>query len=104
MKKKFCSSCSKPLEKEEDFANKDMSSLFCHFCVNSDGNVKSCEEIFAGGVRFFMEVVHLDLAMAEKITRKNMNNLPYWKGTPNKILKGPMATDQEFAAVLKSLH
>ncbi|MFA5178473.1 MAG: zinc ribbon domain-containing protein [Candidatus Paceibacterota bacterium] len=100
---KFCQACGMPLTKKEDFAGGDENSNFCLFCVNADGNVKPCEEIFEGGVQFFISQLEGDRSMAEKIVRKNMNQLPYWQNKGCEILKGEMATDEEFNEVLKKL-
>ena len=101
---KFCQACGMPLSKKEDFANGDENSNFCLFCVNADGNVKSCEEIFEGGVQFFLGQLGGDRNMAEKIVRKNMNQLPYWQGKECEALKGEMVTDEEFNEILKKLN
>ena len=29
---KFCKSCGMPMDKQEDFANRDMSSNYCYYC------------------------------------------------------------------------
>jgi hypothetical protein len=100
---KYCQACGMPLVNKEDFAKGDENSNFCAYCVNEDGSVKSCEEVFEGGVQFFMNQLHGDRKMAEKITRKNMSGQPYWQGKDCAILKGEMATDEEFAEVLKQL-
>lgn len=100
---KFCQACGMPLLKKEDFAKGDENSDFCLYCVNADGSVKTCEEIFEGGVGYFMSQMEGDREMAEKITRKNMNGQPYWKGKDCEVLKGEMATDEEFAEALKKL-
>jgi hypothetical protein len=92
-----------PLTKNEDFAGGDENSQFCLYCVNADGSVKTCEEIFEGGVQFFMGKIGGDRQTAEKVTRKNMNQQSYWQGKDCEILKGEMATDEEFAEVLKKL-
>jgi hypothetical protein len=100
---KFCSACGMPLEKKEDFAQGDEKSEFCVHCVNADGSVKTCEEIFEGGISFFMNTLGSNRLTAEKVVRKNMNRLPYWQGKVCEVLKGDMATDEEFAEVLKKL-
>jgi hypothetical protein len=100
---KYCNACGMPLEKKEDFANGDENSDFCLYCVNTNGSIKPVEEIFEGGVQFFMSQTGNDRNMAEKITRKNMNQQPYWKDKDCKILKGEMATDEEFAEVMKKM-
>lgn len=100
---KFCQACGMPLTKKEDFAAGNENSNFCRFCVNTDGSVKSCDEIFEGGVQFFVSQIGGDRSMAEKITRKNMSRQPYWQSKNHEILKGEMATDEEFAEALKKL-
>ena len=101
---KYCFACGMPLEKKEDFAGGDESAQFCLYCAKEDGSVKSCEEIFEGGVQFFLGQIGGDREMAEKITRKNMSRLPYWQGKDCAVLKGEVATDEEFATAIKKLH
>ncbi len=101
---KYCTSCGMPLEKKEDFAGGDESSNFCLYCVNKDGSVKSCEEVFEGGVQFFLEMLGNDRMVAERIVRKNMNQLPYWKDKNCEILKGEQSTDEEFNSILGKLE
>jgi hypothetical protein len=100
---KYCQACGMPLIKKEDFAGGDENSSFCLYCVNADGSVKTCAQIFEGGVQFFLSQLGGDRALAEKITRKNMNRLPYWQGKNQEVLKGEMATDKEFAEAMKKL-
>lgn len=80
------------------------NSDFCVYCVNPDGSVKSCEEIFEGGVQYFMTQVEIDRALAEKITRTNMNKLSYWKDKNWKMLEGEIMSDEEFNKILEKLH
>lgn len=100
---KFCEACGMPLSKPEDFAGGDENSQFCLYCVNKDGSVKTCEEIFEGGVQYFMSQIGGDRSMAEKITRKNMNMQSYWQGKDCLVLKGEMATDEEFADAIRKM-
>lgn len=99
----FCSTCGMPLEKKEDVGLVDNTGSFCRYCVN-DGKVKNAEQIFAGGVSFFMHAVEgTSLALAERITRRNMKSLPYWKVKKDECLEGEEATDEEYSKVMKSL-
>jgi hypothetical protein len=100
---KFCHACGMPLVNKDDFAQSDESSNFCLHCVNENGQVKSCDKIFNGGVEFFVSSVGADRKLAEKVTRKNMLQLPYWKDKDCEILKGDIATDQEFSEALSKL-
>lgn len=69
-----------------------------------DGVIKSSEEIFEGGVQFFMgQGTDGDRALAEKVTRKNMKSLPYWQNHHFDLLNGEEATDDEFGMVMAKL-
>lgn len=75
----------------------------CKFDVE-DGKIKSGEDIFEGGVVFFAaEAADGDRGLAERLTRKNMKSLAYWKSHPFALLDGPEATDQEFGAAMSRL-
>ena len=100
---KQCSACGMPLVNKEDFAKGDENSEFCAYCVNDDGSVKTCEEIFNGGVAYFLHALGGEKTMAEKITRKNMKALAYWQSSDCDLLKGEMATDEEFIEAIKKL-
>ncbi len=91
---KTCIACSEPLNE----------GSVCEHCATADGGVKSCGEIFEGGVQYFMGAVPgADRAFAEKLVRKNMNKLPYWKGNGCGCLEGEEASDEEFEKVLGGL-
>lgn len=91
---KYCQACGMPLTKDGDF---------CEYCTNPDGSIKTCKEIFEGGVQYFMSQIGGDRTKAEKITRKNMNKQPYWQERGCEVLKGGEATDEEFAEVMAKL-
>lgn len=101
----YCISCGMPLNNEADIGKKIDQGSLCKFCVNEDGSVKSCEEVFEGGVEFFSNSVPgVDRELAQRLTRKNMKNQPYWQGAKNGCLEGTEATDEEFQTVLDKLH
>lgn len=100
---KHCQACGMPLIKKEDFALGNENADFCLYCTDSSGQVKPVEEIFEGGVQFFMSVAGPDRNLAEKITRRNMNSLSYWQGKNLPVLQGEQASDEEFAAALEKL-
>lgn len=103
--KNYCISCGMPLSLKNDIAKEIDKGSLCQYCVQEDGTVKSCEEIFKGGVQFFMSSVPgVDKELAERVTRKNMKNQPYWQDTENACLNGLEATDEEFEMVLTKLH
>ena len=96
-----CIACSMPMNKVEDFGNHNINSESCIYCTNSDGSIKSCEEIFDEGVEFFVERTWANNILAEKIVRKNMRQLPHRQWEKHEILNGPIATDDEFAELLQ---
>jgi hypothetical protein len=69
-----------------------------------DGKVKSCEEVFEGGIQFFIGAIPgTDRNLAERLVRKNMNKLPYWQKNKGACLDGDCASDQEFEEVMSKL-
>ncbi len=103
---KFCELCGMPLEKKEDVGKEIEEGLVCIYCVNEDGSLKNCKEVFEGGVQFFMKAVpDVDEDLARRITLKNMLSQPYWqKCKDEECLKGDVASDEEFKHVLNMLH
>ncbi len=75
-------------------------------CIHDckDGKIKGAEEVFEGGVQFFMHAATSgDRGLAERLCRKNMRHLPYWQQHPSPILEGAEATDQEFGEAMAKL-
>ncbi len=101
---KNCIACGMPLENIEDIGIENGEDIFCKYCIRDDKSIKTCEEIFDGGVNFFLTTLpELDKSLAEKAVRKNMNLLPYWKGKDNECLKGEEASDEEFQMIMGRL-
>jgi len=94
-----------PLEADHagDVGMETAEGLVCKFDV-ADGAIKTGEDIFEGGVQFFLDAVaDGDRALAERLTRKNMSALPYWQTNPFALLNGEKATDEEFGAAMSKL-
>lgn len=70
---------------------------------SENGQVKNADTIFAGGVEWFSTLVNGDRKLAERLTRKNMRMLPYWKAHPFPMLDGEEATEQEFADAMAKM-
>ncbi len=88
---------------EKDIGLETADGLVCVF-DSKDGQIQSAEDIFVGGVEFFLtSVADGDRGFAERITRKNMKSLPYWQQHPFAGLNGPEATDEEFGAAMAKL-
>ena len=102
---KTCITCGMPFvgAHEKDIGLETAEGPVCVYDVK-DGQIKSPEDIFAGGVQFFMaEVADGDRDLAERITRKNMKSLAHWKAHHFVYLDGPEATDQEFGEAMAKL-
>ena len=65
--------------------------------------VKTPEEIFEGGVQFFMHATGVDRELGERLTRRNMNGLPYWQKHPFALLEGSKASDEEYEKMIAKL-
>jgi hypothetical protein len=101
---KTCIACSMPLNDPKEIGAELPEGSVCIHCVAPDGKVKSCEEVFEGGVQFFLSALpNTNRALAEKLVRKNMNQLPYWQDKKEACLQGGEATDEEFARALSQL-
>lgn len=88
---------------KDDVGLETAGGKVCKFDVEN-GQIKSPEAIFQGGVEYFTHsVADGDRALAERITRKNMKMLPHWQANPFELLNGPEATDEEFGAAMAKL-
>lgn len=86
----------------EDIGLELAEGLVCKF-DSANGEVKSADEIFEGGVHFFTEAAGGDRELGERLTRRNMKALPYWQTRPFERLAGEEATDEEFGAAMAAL-
>lgn len=100
-----CFACGMPLNKDEDKGYAGAEGVACVYCTSESGEIRSCEEIFEGGVSFFMTATGSDREMAERLVRKNMKSLPYWQANPCDCLDdGEEASDSEFAEAMERLQ
>lgn len=101
----YCIACTMPLASNEEIGAQITDGPVCIHCADGKGGVKSCAEIFEGGVQFFlMTFPDMDRTVAERVTRKNMRALPYWHGKGTACLEGEEATDEEFQSILERLQ
>lgn len=101
----FCAACSMPLEDPTLVGLQQNDEMFCLYCVSEEKKVRSCEEIFEGGVQFFLSLdPTFSRSFAEKNVRKNMKSLPYWQSSTSSCLNGEVASDEEFAQILARLQ
>ncbi|MBN1258344.1 hypothetical protein JXA05_01160 [Candidatus Peregrinibacteria bacterium] len=101
---KTCIACGMPLDDPQTIGGEMADGAVCVHCWSPAGGVKSCEEVFEGGVQYFMGAMPgTDRLLAEKLTRKNMKSLPYWQQHGGDCLTGEEASDQEFADAMSKL-
>ena len=77
---KACMSCGMPMTKLEDFGGGNPESLYCVYCSNPDGSLKSYEQVFEGMVNFMMMSQKVDRETAESSVKERMSNMPAWSG------------------------
>jgi uncharacterized glyoxalase superfamily protein PhnB len=77
---KSCLSCGMPMTKLEDFGGGNPENLYCVYCSNSDGSLKSREEVFKGMVNFMMMSQKMDRKTAESAAKERMARMPAWSG------------------------
>jgi uncharacterized glyoxalase superfamily protein PhnB len=75
---KACMSCGMPMTKPEDFGGGTPENLYCVYCSNPDGSLKSREEVFKGMVNFMMMSQKMDRKTAESAAEERMSKMPAW--------------------------
>jgi hypothetical protein len=100
-----CLACDMPLHDPELVGAQTDDGPACVYCTSEDGKLLSCEEVFEGGVEFFLEAIpDIDEELAERLVRRNMKSLAYWQTHPDECLEGPSSSDDEFAEAMSMLE
>lgn len=77
---KACMSCGMPMTKPEDYSGGNSENLYCVYCSNLDGSLKSREEVFKGIVNSMMVSQKMDRKTAESTAKELMTKMPAWSG------------------------
>ena len=77
---KACMSCGMPMTRLEDFGGGNPENLYCVYCSNPDGSLKSHKEVFEGMVNFMMTSQKMDRRIAESAGKERMAKMPAWSG------------------------
>ena len=77
---KACMSCGMPMTKLEDFGGGNQENLYCVYCSNPDGSLKSHREVFEGMTNFMMTSQKMDRETAESAAKERMSRMPAWSG------------------------
>lgn len=75
---KNCMSCGMPMTKPEDFGGGNPTNIYCVYCSNPDGSLKSHDEVFEGVVNFMMMTQNMDRKTAESAAKEHMLKMPAW--------------------------
>ena len=74
-----CASCGMPMEKPEDFALSNISSIYCKYCTDSSGQLLPFEEILKMNADSFQESQGLTEMAAIKMATDLLKSQPAWK-------------------------
>jgi uncharacterized glyoxalase superfamily protein PhnB len=77
---KTCMSCGMPMTKLEDFGGGNPENLYCIYCSNPDGSLKSYKEVFEGMINFMITSQKMDRKAAESAVKERMSKMPAWSG------------------------
>ena len=77
---KTCMSCGMPVTRLEDFGGGNPENLYCVYCSNRDGSLKSHKEVFEGMVNFMMTSQKMGRETAESAGKERMAKMPAWSG------------------------
>jgi len=75
-----CMSCGMPITKLEEFGGGNPENLYCVYCSNADGSLKSYKEVIEGMVNFMMTSQKMDRKTAESAAKGRMSRMPAWSG------------------------
>ena len=75
-----CQSCGMPLNKPEDYGGGNVSSLYCKFCTDEQGNLLPREQVKAKMAQFYVQKQGKTQEEAEKLTDQLMGTMPAWQG------------------------
>ena len=81
---KICASCGLPLEKPQDFSMGDEQSIYCRYCADENGQLKSYEDVHEGLASFLMFSQDLDESTSEKMADSMLKESPAWEDKSNK--------------------
>jgi len=76
---KSCGSCGMPMEKTEDFALSDSSSLYCRYCTDKAGKLLAYDEILQANASYYRESQGMTDQAALKMATDHLKSQPAWK-------------------------
>jgi hypothetical protein len=76
---KICQSCGMPMRNASDFGGSRMDNLYCVYCTDEAGNLKSYEDVLAGMQAFARQMLGVSEGEALKFAREGMAKMPAWQ-------------------------
>lgn len=76
---KSCHSCGFPMEKQEDFSQSNVHSLFCRYCTDDEGKLLPFEKILGGTVHHLIEFQGIAEDAAHKMALDLLSTMPAWQ-------------------------
>jgi uncharacterized glyoxalase superfamily protein PhnB len=77
---KACMSCGMPMTKPEDCGGGNPENMYCVYCSNSDGSLKSYKEVLEGMTNFMLMSQGMDKKTGENAAKERMSKMPAWSG------------------------
>jgi hypothetical protein len=76
---KNCESCGMPMHEPSDFGGFNPDNLYCRYCTDADGHLKSYEEVLQGFMQFTIKTQGIDPEQARLACTEHMALMPAWK-------------------------
>jgi len=73
-----CMSCGMPMTKPEEFGGGNAANVYCVYCSNPDGSLKSYDEVLQGMATFMVTSQNMDQETAGKAAKEYMAKMPAW--------------------------
>ena len=76
--KTFCDSCGRPMY-GVGTADPDNDNVYCEYCVNAEGSLKTYEEVKEGLVKFYIDKYNYPRNSAEETVINLLKMMPAWE-------------------------
>jgi hypothetical protein len=82
---RVCESCGMPMRKPEEFGGGKTDNRYCVYCCDSDGNLKSYDDMVKGMTQFMMKTQGISEEQAEIATKEHLAKMPAWSDVPKHV-------------------
>jgi hypothetical protein len=69
-----------PMEKPEDFALGDPTSLYCRYCTDGAGKLLPYEDVLAMNAQTYIDSQGITPEAATRMAAATLSSMPAWKG------------------------